>query len=324
MWGRIKKELRRILSRNKSLYSWIEGVVLYISLRRAKDAVESSENRHLRARILRHGISKLKEAMRSINYKQGILVADGEAYALSNGIFLNLSGTNRYLKVAGDTAGNEGQKMLDFLKSKGIEVKTMIDLGANFGEISLYFGKENPSAKILAIEASPDNFKILESNCHFQNFSTKNIILLNEAVGNTKGFVEITKGVSAENIVISSENKNAVRKEVKTEKVASDTFASFMRRFGFGELDFLKVDIEGSEPLLYDSLRQHIGDIKSILLEVGDKTDHKNYFPLIELLWNSGMECYERRSENKFTSLAQVKQEISPSFASDLWFIRKL
>lgn len=290
-------------------------------LKKTGGAIESAENRHLRARVLRRGINKLKEAMRSVNYKQGILVVGGESYAFSNGIFLNLLGTNRYLKVIGDADGNEGKKMLDFIRSKHIEVKNMIDLGANFGEIDLYFSKEIPSAKILAVEASPDNFKILESNCRFQNFSTKNIILLNEAVSDAKGFVEITKGVSAENIVMYSGNKNAVKKEAETEKAASDTLASFMRRFGFDELDFLKIDIEGSEPLLYDSLKQRISCIKAVLLEIGDKAGHEDYFPLIELLWNSGAECYERVSEKKFTSLDQLKREILSSFAIDLWFI---
>ena len=319
----IKKRLKSILSRNELLYSLVEGIILYLSLKKADGFIENSKYRHLRARVLRHRIHKLKEAMRSIHYRQGILVFQGESYILSNDIFLNLVGTNRYLKVSGDEEGNEGKKILDFLLSKGVEVQKMIDLGANYGEISLYFSKQNSMAKILAVEASSDNFKILESNCRYQNFSTKNITLLNEAVSDTKGFVEITKGISAENIVVHPGSGNIVGKKTQTETVACDTLVSFMRRFDFSELDFLKVDIEGSEPLLYDSLQQCIGNIKSILLEVGDKLDHKNYFPLIELLWNSGLECFERRSENKFSSLDQVKQEILSSFASDLWFIRR-
>ena len=295
----------------------------------AKNNIESKENRFLRARTLRHGINTLKNLMESINYKQGILVINGEAYAFSEGIFLNLLGSNRYLKVPGNTPGNEGKKISDFLESRGIKIKKMIDLGANFGEISIYFSKKYPLAKILAVEASPDNFEILKSNCAFQNFSTNNIILLNEAANDTRGFVRITKGVSGKtgvggkNFVIHSEDQNSIIDESETETVASDTLASFMRRFGFDELDFLKVDIEGSEPLLYDSLKQHLNNIKSILIEIGGVVDHKNYFALLELLWNSGMECYERQSENKFLSLDQVKQEILSHSSLDLWFIRK-
>ncbi len=323
MWKRIKGSARHILSVNKSLYSAVEGLVIFIALIRVGNAIERSEHRQLRARILRYWIDKLKKAMRSVHYGQSILVTRGESYVFSNGIFLNLLGTNRYLKVVGDAAGNEGKKMSDFLASKGIVVKTMIDLGANFGEVSLYFSKENPSAKILAVEASPDNFKILKSNCSYQGFSTQNIILLNEAVSDKKGFVEITRGVNAENMVVYSGNKDAIKRGTETEKIASDTLASFMQRFGFTEVDFIKIDIEGSEPLLYDSFKERLGGIRSLLVEVGDKIDHRNYFPLIELLWNSGMECYERNHENKFASLTEIKQEILTSFASDLWFIQK-
>lgn len=321
MGGWINKRLKSILSRHESLYSLVEGIILCFSLKKVSGFIENSKYRHLRARILRHAIHKLKKAIRSVHYKQGILVVQDESYILSNGIFLNLVGTNRYLKVSGNEEGNEGKKILDFILSKGIKVQNMIDLGANYGEISLYFSKQNPTAKILAVEASSDNCKIFESNCRYQNFSTKNITLLHEAVSDTRGFVEITKGISAENMVVYPGSKTVGEKEAQTETVACDTLVSFMRRFGFSELDFLKVDIEGSEPLLYDSLQQCVDNIKSILIEVGDKLDHKNYFPLIELLWNSYSECYERRSENKFLSLNQVKQEILSSFASDLWFI---
>lgn len=329
MWRRIKKELRYILSRNKSLYLWVEGIYIRILLSRTKNTIESKENRFLRARVLRHGINTLKNAMESVHYKQGILVVNGASYAFSYGIFLNLLGSNRYLKVAGDTPGNEGKKISDFLESKGIKIKKMIDLGANFGEISIYLSKKYPLAKILAVEASPDNFEILKSNCAFQNFSTKNIILLNEAASDKKGLVKVTKGVSGEtgvggkNIVIHSGDKNTTINESETEEVASDTLESFMRRFDFDELDFLKVDIEGSEPLLYDSLKQRLNNIKSILIEIGGVIDHENYFSLLELLWNSGMECYERQSENRFVSLDQVKQEILSYSSLDLWFIRK-
>jgi len=329
MWRRIKKELLCILSRNKSLYLLIENIYIYILLRRAKNTIESKENRFLRARILRYGINVLKNTMESVNYKQGILVVNGEAYTLSHGIFLNLLGSNRYLKVAGNAPGNEGKKISDFLESRGIKIKKMIDLGANFGEISIYFSKKYPLAKILAVEASPDNFEILKSNCDFQNFSTKNIILLNEAVSNAKGIVRVTKGVSGEsgiggeNIVIHSRDKNVAVNNSETENVAADTLASFMQRFDFDELDFLKVDIEGSEPLLYDSLKKHLDYTKSVLIEIGGVIDHKNYFALLELLWNSGMECYERQSEVRFSSLDRVKEEILLHSSLDLWFIKK-
>jgi FkbM family methyltransferase len=202
----------------------------------------------------------------------------------------------------------------------------MVDLGANFGEISLYMSRYCPKAKILAIEASSYNFGILTSNCRFQSFPTGNIMLVNEAISDAKGMVEIEKGISAENIMV---HKNIHRKredfdkpEVQTEKIASDTLVSFLKRFGFAELDFLKVDIEGSEPLLYDSLKQCLSVVTSILIEIGDKADHRLYIPLITLLWDSGMECYDHASEKKFASLSRVTEEVLSVPVMDLWFVK--
>ena len=128
----ITKGLRRIFD----LY---EGIRLSLSLSRAKGTIGSNGNRHLRVRLLRRGIEKLQKAVQDVGYTQGILVCGEETYAYVGGVFLNMKGTNRYLKVIGDMEGNEGEKIRAFLTSKGIDVRTMVDLGANFGEISLYF-----------------------------------------------------------------------------------------------------------------------------------------------------------------------------------------
>lgn len=323
----LKRGLRRILAYSKPLSLLIAGVIVRHSLAKVKNDIGRNHNRHLRVRVLRRGIDRLRDAMSAVHYKQGILLMGAEAYAFSEGIFLNMKGTNRYLKIVGEMEGNEGKKMLLFLKSKGVEVKKMIDLGANFGEISLYFSRHCPEAKILAIEPSSSNFKILKSNCHFQNFPTGNILLVNEAVSDVKGVVEITKGISAENILIHSgihlKEEDSDKSDVLTEKVAADTLASFMERFDFNELDFLKVDIEGSEPMLYESLKQRISDIRSVLIEIGNKADHRMYIPLIELFWDSGMECYDHANDKRFTTLPQTIKEIQSVPVLDLWFIRK-
>lgn len=304
---------------NKILRSLIEDVILYFLLIK-KNHINEFNNRHLRVRILRHGMSKLADAIAAVNFKQGIMLKGKEAFCLSDGIFLNLKGTNRYLKVSDGEEGNEGKKMTDFLKLKNIQVNAMIDLGANYGEISLYFSKQNPDAKILAVEASPDNFEILKSNCAIQNFPTKNIILVNEAVNSKKDLVDITKGVSAENMIVP-QGIGVNQKKYETVKVGSDTLISFMNRYGLNNLDLLKIDIEGSEPLLYESIKQKVGSIKAILLEVGDKEKHEKYLQLIRLLWEN-MECYDRDSEEKYESLARLETEILSSPVSDLWFIK--
>ncbi len=322
----VKKKLRQVLSFNKPIQALIEGVVLVYLLQKTKNNIEDNKNRHIRVRILRRGIEKLKKAMSDVHYKQGILIVGEEAYASFEGIFLNVRGTNRYLKVTGDAFGNEGKPILDFLRSKGVEVGTMIDLGANFGEISLYMSKQYPRAKILAVEASPDNFRLLESNIHFQQFSTVNLSLLCEAVSDRKGFVEITKGVNPENIIAHPSihlKESDLGKKIETVRVPSDTLESIMSRFNFTTLDFLKVDIEGSEPLLFESLRMCARKIRAILIEVGDKADHHTYLPLMRFLFAEYHVAYDAGTGSKWTSFESFEKSMLSSYAQDIWFVRE-
>lgn len=308
------------------IYDLYEGLRLSLSLSLIKDTIGSNGNRHLRVCVLRRGIEKLHQAVRDVGYAQGILVYGEDTYAYVGGVFLNMKGTNRYLKVIGDREGNEGEKILAFLTSKGIAVRAMVDLGANFGEISLYFCRQCPHAKILAVEASPDNFRILESNVRFQSFPTTNLTLVCEAVSDRNGFVEITTGLSAENIIVRSgiHLKEADRgKKFETVRVPSDTLQSLMSRFGFASLDFLKVDIEGSEPLLFESLKACARTIRAILIEVGDKADHRAYLPLMRFLFAEYWGAYDAVTGHRWTSFPSFEKDMLSSYAQDIWFVRE-
>ncbi|MBK8510782.1 MAG: FkbM family methyltransferase [Saprospiraceae bacterium] len=51
-----------------------------------------------------------------------------------------------------------------FLKYNGIDVKHIIDCGANIGISSVYFNCEFPTAVIYAVEPEPSNYYCLEQN----------------------------------------------------------------------------------------------------------------------------------------------------------------
>ena len=143
---------------------FLKEIILDLQLKNNKKKINNYSCGSLRAGILRFYSGKLKDKIEQINYQQGILVYRGQIYVLSDGIFLNTKGNNRYFKVPADCPGNQGRAMYDFLISKNIIPNTMVDLGANYGEIALYFCKQNPGMKILAVEASPKNFQILKLN----------------------------------------------------------------------------------------------------------------------------------------------------------------
>ena len=293
---------------------------LDLILAKRKNNIQAYENRNLRAEALRRRAEKLKDVIEQVEYRQGILVFDNKIFSLCDGVFLNTKRNNRYFKVPADMPGNQGKGMYDFLKSKSIIVKTMVDVGANYGEISLYFSRQDPETKILAIEASPENFGILKSNYDFQFFPTNNLTLVNEAVSDKAGEMEISRGHGSENSVIFSggEDKNVLK-----DKVKSDTLSSIIKRYGFSEIDFLKIDIEGAEPLLLQSLKEIISRVKAVIIEIGNNINKDEYLPLVKLFFESSMICY-RDGEDSSNPYDKIKEIISNSKEGmDLWFIRE-
>ena len=61
-----------------------------------------------------------------------------------------------------------GQIFLDqeFAPVRGLDVATVIDLGGNIGLASIWFLNVFPRARIVTIEANPDNYPSLEANLH--------------------------------------------------------------------------------------------------------------------------------------------------------------
>jgi len=312
------KMLKMIKSKIINIFPFLRELLLYLSLKLNKKNINEYKNRNLRVAILKYYSDKLKQKMEEINYQQGILVFDNKVYALSEGVFLNTKGNNRYFKVPGGCPGNQGREMYNFLISRNIQVNTMIDLGANLGEITLYFCKQNPKIKILAVEASPENFEILKSNCKFQYFFTDNIILVNEAVSDQNGEIEISSGLGSENTIMLDGSFGA---NVKRKKVKAETLVALLERYNLDSIDFLKIDIEGSEPLLYGSLIKIISGIKSLIIEISHE-NRKDYFPLIELFIKSGMNCFlsdgaELSSDKIFNYIMESTKGV------DLWFIKE-
>ncbi len=271
----------------------------------------SREKSKLTAEVLRFYCGKSQDLLKRLNYNQSILINKEDSFVLADGVFLSTKISNRYFK----SEGNEGKALNDFLKSKGINVKTMVDAGANFGEISLYFCSQG--AIVIAIEPSPENIKIFKHNCRAQTFSTDNLILVEEAISDKKGTANMSKGFAGENSIMPEIVKNQATEEIKT-----DTLSSIIDRYDFDNIDFLKLDIEGAEPLLMDSLIKMDGRIKAIHLEIIKKVSKDGYRALAEYLFNNGWQCYTEE-ESALNSLEEIHRELTRNESFNLWFIKK-
>lgn len=124
------------------------------------------------------------------------------------------------------------------------EPQTIVDLGAHWGDSSLYYAMRYPDAKVFAVEPAPNMFdRLKEVVAQFEN-----VVPVNAAVGDKTGEIEF----------YVSENSlgNSVQKRNKTDKrilVQSYGLEDFMKAHEIEKIDLLKFDIEGAEEKLFQA-----------------------------------------------------------------------
>lgn len=119
------------------------------------------------------------------------------------------------------------------------------DVGANKGDYSLLLSSRFPQAQIFAFEPHPKNFESLVK-VKIQNFSPHAL-----ALSDTVGYLclydyEDSDGSSAaslyQDVISEIQHRNSVSYIVRV-----DTLDTFAQSFDINFIDFLKIDVEGSE-----------------------------------------------------------------------------
>lgn len=118
----------------------------------------------------------------------------------------------------------------------------ILDVGANIGLTSIYAGiLTGETGKVFSFEPLPTTFNILLENIHLNKL--KNIIALNLALENRTGEAFIYENLHI-NRGAASLYKNQTNKGIP---VKVDTLNNFIKSQSIANIDFIKIDIEGSE-----------------------------------------------------------------------------
>lgn len=118
--------------------------------------------------------------------------------------------------------------------------RTILDCGANIGLATLYFKFKYPQATIISVEPESSNFELLRKNTG----PYKDIHLLNNGIWTktcTLFLVDGGEGHASFQVTETFPDKNVIG---QIEAVGID---DVLARFGFTNVDLLKMDIEGSE-----------------------------------------------------------------------------
>jgi FkbM family methyltransferase len=137
------------------------------------------------------------------------------------------------------------------------EGDTVVDVGAHIGRYTIISSKRvGPTGKVLAIEANPTNFEILGRNIKLNQLN--NVIALNYAAysretkiklylpGEEKGKRKQGHGTTTTVYnTIMLDRANA--KEDKYLEVNADTLDNLLQQNGIGQVNWIKIDVEGAE-----------------------------------------------------------------------------
>lgn len=157
----------------------------------------------------------------------------------------------------------------------------IVDCGSNIGLSLIYFSRLFPKAEIVAFEPDKDVFYCLDKNIN--NFSIGNVSLFNCAVWNKEETLRFfSEGADGGRVAIESDNDKIV--EVKAVRLGN-----YLNR----EVDFLKIDIEGSEFEVLEDCASSLVNVKNIFVEYHSFVDRtQNLDKILNILTNAGFRYY--------------------------------
>ena len=154
---------------------------------------------------------------------------------------------------------------MSFIQSVVKKKWTFFDVGANIGAISLLAASQMSTGKVYAFEPTPMLISKFNQNVLLNKFENK-ITLVVSAVANKVGVIEFTCESESEVNHITG-NSGSRSKSTLVPTVTLDAFANKKK---ISHIDFLKIDVEGAELLVFQGVKKLLeeGRIGIILFEL--------------------------------------------------------
>lgn len=145
-----------------------------------------------------------------------------------------------------------------------------VDCGANIGYFSIIAGHIiGETGKVVAIEANPTTYKLLERNLEENNFGISIHCALNTCAGDVELFMPIAGG----DVFSSLKKGGYVKGSVRSFKVKAKTLDDVIQEEQLNKVDVVKIDIEGAELDVLNSAPYILSTLRPIVItEYGTNT----------------------------------------------------
>jgi FkbM family methyltransferase len=184
---------------------------------------------------------------------------------------VEIAGRNVFLRentpdfrVARSNFSGEFSKSIRF--ADPLKYNFIIDAGGYIGTAAIIFAEAFPRAKVLTIEPSLENYRVLLRNVR----SYHNIVPINRALASKSGILELFNRQTGNwGFTIVKAPADCLKPEF-IHKVAVVTIAELLEEYESCGVDILKLDIEGAE---YDLLRSPnwLPLVRVLMVELHDK-----------------------------------------------------
>jgi len=141
--------------------------------------------------------------------------------------------------------------------------ETVIDAGANVGYTAVLFASWWPESTIISLEPDRENYElVLRNTCSYAN-----IHVVHAALWNTEAVLSIEAGQEDGFVV-----RESLAGEIKAENAARGiSLPQLLKQFGKSRLDFLKLNVEGSEKEIFSKgYDAWLPETQAMLVELHD------------------------------------------------------
>jgi len=277
----------------------------------------SHDARFFRGKYILKAMENVSKLLKLFDFQDKIIFQDGLPYIILNKVKFVLDNP-LFLKHTGRKYLSQCQNTINFINLIHLKPRIIIDIGACWGEYSLLLAKEFPKSNIFSIEGSPKNFKSFQKNISINSKISKIIFPFNLIISDLDGEGTITNNLNTMNVA-NDLNKS----DVDVIKVKSQKLTTFISDNDLKQIDFIKIDIEGSELKLLNCLRSNYFKVIQIeLINYNHITDNIEFVVAL-----SGVFDFYDTKNFKKLNLQQTKELITSSLTKqttiDIFLVNK-
>ena len=180
-----------------------------------------------------------------------------------------------------------------------------IDAGANQGIYSIPFAKiVGRKGKVIAIEPMKYAQEILKKNSKLNNL--RNIQIFNGVISdkNKKEILDLTTGVGSASIIRDFGKKKRL-------KVVSITMDNLVKKYGLKRINFIKMDIEGSELSALHGAQKTLKKFKPIICL---ESDIQNFSKIYNFLKKFSYKAYLFNDDGSLFKIKRITKDQSNIF----------